>query len=62
VTQAFFRLGKLGLTATLFLIGTGISRSTLREVGWRPMLQGVVLWMAVGIATLYLIRGGIIVF
>lgn len=62
MTQAFFRLGKLGLTATLFLIGTGISRSTLREVGWRPMLQGVVLWMAVGIATLYLIRGGIIVF
>ena len=62
VTQAFLRLGKLGLTATLFLIGTGISRSTLREVGWRPMLQGVVLWTAVGIATLYLIRGGIIVF
>src|SRR5229473_8544317 len=61
-TRALFLLGKFGLTATLFLIGTGISRSTLREVGWRPMLQGVVLWMAVGIATLYLIRGGIIVF
>ncbi|MFI5058556.1 MAG: YeiH family protein [Candidatus Acidiferrales bacterium] len=62
VTQAFFRLGKLGLTATLFLIGTGISRSTLRQVGWRPMLQGVVLWMVVGIATLYFIRTGFIAF
>jgi uncharacterized integral membrane protein (TIGR00698 family) len=61
-TRALFLLGKFGLTATLFLIGTGISRSTLREVGWRPMLQGVVLWMVVGIATLYFIRTGFIAF
>jgi uncharacterized integral membrane protein (TIGR00698 family) len=61
-TGALFSLGKLGLTATLFLIGTGISRSTLREVGWRPMLQGVVLWMVVGVATLYFIRTGFIAF
>ncbi len=46
------RLGKLGLTATLFLIGTGLSRKTLREVGFRPMLQGVVLWLLVGCASL----------
>ena len=55
VSRALFYLGKLGLTATLFLIGTGISRSTLREVGWRPMLQGVVLWVVVGISALYFI-------
>jgi uncharacterized integral membrane protein (TIGR00698 family) len=61
-TRALFYLGKLGLTATLFLIGTGISRSTLREVGWRPMLQGVVLWVVVGIVTLYFIRTGFIAF
>jgi uncharacterized integral membrane protein (TIGR00698 family) len=61
-TSALFSLGRLGLTATLFLIGTGISRSTLREVGWRPMLQGVVLWMVVGVATLYFIRTGFIAF
>jgi uncharacterized integral membrane protein (TIGR00698 family) len=61
-TQALFRLGKLGLIATLFMIGTGISRSTLREVGWRPLLQGVVLWMMIGIATLYFIRTGLIAF
>ena len=38
-------LGKVGLTATLFLIGTGLSRETLREVGYRPFLQGLVLWV-----------------
>jgi uncharacterized membrane protein YadS len=40
-------LGRTGLTATLYLIGTGLSRKTLREVGVRPMLQGVALWVVV---------------
>src|SRR5208282_5597771 len=55
-SHSLFALGRLGLTATLFLIGTGISRSTLKEVGWRPLLQGVLLWAVVGIASLYFIR------
>ena len=59
-TRTFFKLGRLGLTATLFLIGTGISRSTLKEVGWRPLLQGVSLWLMVGLASLYFIRAGFI--
>ena len=53
-------LGKIGLTATLYLIGTGISRSTLKQVGVRPLLQGVVLWAIVAINSLLLIRWGII--
>ena len=53
-------LGVLGLTVTLFLIGTGISRHTLREVGLRPMLQGVLLWIVVGTASLWLIQHGLI--
>ncbi|MGC1266842.1 MAG: putative sulfate exporter family transporter [Candidatus Acidiferrum sp.] len=59
-SHALFSLGRLGLTATLFLIGTGISRATLKEVGWRPMLQGIILWLAVGITSLYFIRVGMI--
>ena len=54
----FFTLGKLGLTATLFLIGTSISKSTLKEVGWRPLVQGVLLWLVVGSLSLYFIRLG----
>ncbi len=45
-------LGKVGLTATLFLIGTSLSMATLRKVGARPLLQGVVLWVVVGTASL----------
>jgi uncharacterized integral membrane protein (TIGR00698 family) len=62
VTSVLFHAGKLGLTVTLFLIGTGISRTTIREVGWRPMLQGVALWVIVAAASLYFIREGFIAF
>ena len=58
LSHSLFALGRLGLTATLFLIGTGISRTTLKEVGWRPLMQGVLLWAMVGITSLYFIRIG----
>jgi len=58
LSQMFFQLGRLGLTVTLFLIGTGISRATVKEVGWRPLAQGVLLWILVGGTSLYFIRIG----
>jgi uncharacterized integral membrane protein (TIGR00698 family) len=56
--QVLSDLGKLGLTATLYLIGTGISRATLRQVGWPPLLQGIILWILVGVTSLWLIFVG----
>jgi uncharacterized membrane protein YadS len=58
LSQMFFQLGRLGLTVTLCLIGTGISRATLQEVGWRPLAQGVLLWILAGVTSLYFIRIG----
>jgi uncharacterized integral membrane protein (TIGR00698 family) len=52
------RLGRLGLAVTLFLIGTGISRDTIKEVGARPMIQGVLLWLVVGSVSLLAIMKG----
>ena len=48
-------LGKIGLTVTLFLIGTGLNKKTLNDVGPRPLLQGLALWIIVGTGTLALI-------
>jgi uncharacterized integral membrane protein (TIGR00698 family) len=48
-------LGKIGLTVTLFLIGTGLNGQTLKQVGLRPLLQGLALWIVVGVSTLALI-------
>jgi len=58
LSNKFFTLGKLGLTATLFLIGTSISKNTLKEVGWRPLAEGVLLWLVVGSLSLYFIKVG----
>ena len=52
---ALSRLGRIGLTVTLFLIGTGLNKETLKKVGVRPLLQGITLWIIVGTATLALI-------
>lgn len=51
-------LGVIGLTVTLYLIGTGLSMKSLREVGVRPFLQAVLLWLSVAVGSLTLIRGG----
>ncbi|MCX6169584.1 MAG: putative sulfate exporter family transporter [Ignavibacteriales bacterium] len=40
------------LVVTLFLIGTGLSRETIKRVGVQPMAQGIILWMIVSITTL----------
>jgi len=53
-------LGKIGLTVTLFLIGTGLNKQTLSRVGFRPLLQGLALWVVVGASTLALILCGLI--
>jgi uncharacterized integral membrane protein (TIGR00698 family) len=57
-SASLFEVGRLGLTATLFLIGSGISRATLAKVGWRPLVQGLALWILVGLTSLYFIRSG----
>jgi uncharacterized integral membrane protein (TIGR00698 family) len=40
------------LVVTLFLIGSGLSRSALQAVGRRPLIQGFVLWIVMGSGTL----------
>jgi len=60
IAKIFFTLGRYGLTATLFLIGTSISRTALKQVGWRPLAQGIALWILVALTSLYFIRGGLI--
>ncbi len=46
---------KKGLTLTLFLIGTGLSRAALRSVGIKPLILGVFLWAVISISSLFII-------
>ena len=47
---------KTGFSITLFLIGTSISLSTIRKVGARPLVQGVVLWACILVTSLFFLK------
>ncbi len=49
------KIALAGLSLTLFLIGAGINVKTLQAVGWKPLLQGVVLWLFVSVSSLAVI-------
>jgi len=52
------QFGVVGLTVTLYLIGTGLSMKTVKRVGPRPLLQGILLWVVVATGSLVLIQSG----
>lgn len=53
VFDSLVNLAKAGLTVTLFLIGSSLSRETLRKVGLKPFLQGVLLWIVISLVSLW---------
>ena len=52
VSSSMVWLAKKGLTVTLFLIGAGLSRQVIKQVGFRPMVQGVFLWIFIALLSL----------
>ncbi|MFL5303415.1 MAG: YeiH family protein [Anaeromyxobacteraceae bacterium] len=52
------QVARHALVLTLFLIGLGLSRATLRSVGWRPLALGIALWVAIAAGTMVAIRTG----
>lgn len=51
--ESIVNLAKAGLTVTLFLIGANLSPEILRKVGAKPLVQGVILWVVISIASLW---------
>lgn len=45
-------IAKIGLTITLFLIGSGLNFNVLIAVGIKPLLQGILLWVFIATAAL----------
>lgn len=45
-------LAKHLITLSLFFIGASLTRETLRQVGWKPFLQGVLLWICISCISL----------
>lgn len=45
-------VAKKGLTITLFLIGAGLSMETIKSVGVKPLITGVLLWILIGVISI----------
>ncbi|MGB7068318.1 MAG: putative sulfate exporter family transporter [Pyrinomonadaceae bacterium] len=53
IFDSLVNLAKAGMTITLFLIGASLSRQTLKSVGIRPLVQGIVLWLVISVVSLF---------
>jgi uncharacterized integral membrane protein (TIGR00698 family) len=54
-TENILLISKVGFSVTLFLIGMGISPAKLKQVGFRPLLMGIILWIIILISSLLLV-------
>ncbi|MCM1028622.1 MAG: putative sulfate exporter family transporter [Pseudoflavonifractor sp.] len=48
LTHALVIAAKRGMVLTLFLIGCSLSLKTIKSVGFKPMIQAIVLWVMIG--------------
>jgi uncharacterized integral membrane protein (TIGR00698 family) len=53
IFDSLVNLAKAGMVVTLFLIGASLSRETVRRVGVRPLMQGVILWIVISLVALF---------
>lgn len=51
-TNAVVLLARKGLTLSLFFIGASLTKSVWRNVGFRPMIQGVLIWILISLVSL----------
>ena len=50
-------IARYGMIYTLFLIGSGLSWASLKQVGARPILLGVILWVVISVVSAITIMG-----
>ena len=52
IGQTINSVARKGLILSMFFIGASLSRDVLRQVGLKPMIQGVALWIVISLASL----------
>ena len=48
-------ISKAGLTLTLFFIGAGLSLKIIQNIGLKPLVMAVVLWLFISFGALWMI-------
>lgn len=59
VAPSLDHLAEVGLTLALFCIGANLSRATLKAVGIKPLVQGIVLWIVISVGSLLVILNAV---
>ena len=52
VGQFIYGIARKGLVITMFFIGASLSMDTIKSVGIRPLLQGILLWLVISAGSL----------
>lgn len=55
LTEGIVVISKKMLSLTLFLIGGGLSMTTIKTVGAKPLILGILLWFIISISTLLVV-------
>lgn len=53
ISHTISKLAKHCITLSLFFIGAGLTRDTLKAVGLKPLMQGILLWIIISCASLF---------
>ena len=52
LTNGIVLVARKGLSLSLFFIGASLTKTVLKNVGFRPMIQGVLIWMVISVVSL----------
>lgn len=55
LSEAIVYISKKALVVTLFFIGAGLSVKMVKEVGVRPLLLAVLLWIIIGVSSFFVV-------
>ena len=55
LTHVLVWIAKRGMVVTLFLIGASLSLATIRQVGIKPLVLAVLLWILIGVSSLWVV-------
>ena len=54
-TSAMVWIAKRGMVLTLFFIGASLSLASIKQVGVKPLLQAIVLWIVISVSSLFVV-------
>lgn len=59
ISDALVWIAKKGLVLTLFFIGASLSLKTVKQVGVKPLLLAILLWIVIGVSSFIVVRATI---